>query len=71
VVELKGIVQKLQSSEASGGDSYDNRTEIRVELRTVEAYPTEAEEESADAKKGEPTMKDAIDEKLGYNKAKK
>jgi hypothetical protein len=40
VVELKGFVQKLQSSEASGGDSYDNRTEIRVELRQVEAYPT-------------------------------
>jgi hypothetical protein len=60
VVELKGFVQKLQSSEASGGDSYDNRTEIRVELRQVEAYPTEAEEEAADAK--EPSMKDAIDE---------
>lgn len=68
VVELKGFVQKLQSSEASGGDSYDNRTEIRVELRQVEAYPTEAEEEDADAK--EPSMKDAIDEKLGYAKKK-
>lgn len=67
VVELKGFVRKMQTSEASGGDSYDNRTEIRVELRQVEAYQTEAEEEAAE----EPDMKGAIDKGLGYAKDKK
>ncbi len=64
VVELTGIVQKLQSSQAVGGDSYDNRTEIRVELRQVEAYPSEAAEEAAEADEPGETMQGAISKGL-------
>jgi hypothetical protein len=72
VVELKGTVRALESRQSTDGDPYSNRNELRVELRVVEAYPTEAEEEEADdAEDKEPSMKDAIDEKLGYAKKKK
>lgn len=68
VVELKGTVRGLESRESVDNDPYANRNELRVELSVVEAYPSEAEEEAAD--KAEPTMKDAIDAKLGYTKKK-
>lgn len=71
VVELKGEVRGLESRQSTDGDPYSNRNELRVELRTVEAYPTEAEEEEAD--EGEENeddggMQGAIDKKLGYAK---
>ena len=66
-VELKGKVVGLESRQSSDGAAYNNKNEIRVELRVVEAYPGEdAEEDDADEK--EPDMKDAIDEGLGYKK---
>lgn len=68
VVELKGTVRGLESRESVDNDPYANRNELRIELSVVEAYPSEAEEEKADAK--EPDMKDAIDAKLGYGKKK-
>src|SRR5207248_1658873 len=71
VVELKGKVRGLESRQSTDNNPYDNRNELRVELRTVEAYASEDDEEEADdAAKPEPTMKDAIDEKLGYAKKK-
>lgn len=71
VVELKGTVRGLESRESVDNDPYSNRNELRVELSVVEAYPSEdAEEEADDAEKPEPSMKDAIDEKLGYAKKK-
>jgi hypothetical protein len=67
VVELKGKVRALESRQSTDNDPYANRNEMRVELRVVEAYPSEEEEEAEETKK-EPSMKDAIDEKLGYTK---
>lgn len=72
VVELKGKVRGLESRQSVDNDPYSNRNELRVELRVVEAYPSEdAEEEADDAETKEPDMKDAIDKGLGYEKAKK
>lgn len=65
-VTLKGKVRALESRQSTDSDPYSNRNEMRVELREVEAYPSEEAEEEADKK--EPSMKDAIDEKLGYTK---
>lgn len=71
VVELKGKVVGLESRQSSDPGSYNNKNEIRVELRVVEAYPNEdAEEEADDAETKEPSMKDEIDAKLGYAKKK-
>lgn len=60
-VTLKGKVVGLSSSQ--GNNSYDNRTELRLELRTVDAEPGEASEEEP-----EESMQDAIDKGLGYAK---
>jgi hypothetical protein len=69
VVELKGTVRGLESRESVDTDPYSNRNELRVELSTVEAYPSEDAEEEGDAAEGkEPDMKDAIDQALGYTK---
>jgi hypothetical protein len=71
VVELKGTVRGLESRQSADADPYMNRNELRVELRVVEAYPSEDDEEEADdAEQKEPSMKDAIDKGLGYGKAK-
>jgi hypothetical protein len=64
-VTLKGKVRGLESRQSTDNDPYNNRNELRVELRMVEAYGTEAEEEPEEA---EPTMKDMIDKGLGYKK---
>jgi hypothetical protein len=68
VVELKGKVRALESRQSTESDPYSNRNELRVELRVVEAYPSEEEEEAAEDK--EPDMKGAIDKGLGYGKKK-
>jgi hypothetical protein len=70
VVELKGTVRGLESRESWWRPVRQQERDPRRALGRSRPTPEE-EEESADAKKGEPTMKDAIDEKLGYNKAKK
>lgn len=71
VVELNGKVVGMESRKSEDGGPYSNKNEIQVELRVVEAYPSEdAEEEADDAETKEPSMKDAIDEKLGYAKKK-
>jgi hypothetical protein len=62
-VNLKGFVCGLESRQSSDPGSYNNKNEIRVELRMVEAYPTEGGDEPEEK---EPSMKDAIDEGLGY-----
>lgn len=70
VVELKGTVASLESRSSKSGDPYMNRSELRIEVTQVEAYPTEADEEAADTEKGPGDMKDAIDSGLGYSKKK-
>jgi len=67
VVELKGTVRGLESRQSTDNDPYSNRNELRVELRVVEAYVAEGEEEPEEK---EPDMKDAIDAGLGYGKGK-
>lgn len=70
-IELTGFVQGLESRQSTESDPWANRNEIRVELRTVEAYPGEdMAEDSAEGEKDDETMADAIDKGLGY-KAKK
>lgn len=66
-VTLKGKVVGLESRESTGNDPYNNRKELRVELRTVEAYPDDDAGDDEEEEK-EPDMKDAIDEGLGYSK---
>jgi hypothetical protein len=39
-VTLKGKVRGLESRQSTDNDPYNNRNELRVELRVVEAYPT-------------------------------
>jgi hypothetical protein len=68
VVELKGKVRALESRQSTDNDPYANRNEMRVELRVVDAYASEEEEEAAESEEKAPSMKDAIDEKLGYSK---
>jgi hypothetical protein len=65
-VTLKGTVRGLETRQSSDTDSWSNRTELRVELRTVEAYAGEEADDEEDEK--EPDMKDAIDKGLGYRK---
>ena len=65
VVELKGKVAGLESRQSADSDPYMNRNELRMELRVVEAYPSEDAEE---AEEKEPDMKEAIDKGLGYSK---
>lgn len=65
-VTLKGTVRGLESRQSSDPGSYNNKNEIRVELRVVEAYPGDETEDEPDEK--EPDMKDAIDKGLGYKK---
>ncbi len=62
-VTLKGKVCGLESRQSSDPGSYNNKNEIRVELREVEAYGIEGEPEEK-----EPDMKEAIDKGLGYSK---
>jgi hypothetical protein len=66
-VTLKGKVRGLESRQSTDNDPYNNRNELRVELRVVDAYQAEggADDEEEEA---EPTMKDAIDKGLGYKK---
>jgi len=64
-VELKGTVRALESRQSSDSDPYSNRNELRIELREVEAYPSEDVEEKEEK---EPDMKGAIDKGLGYKK---
>lgn len=66
-VTLKGKVRGLESRQSADSDPYSNRNELRVELRVVEAYPSDAEEEAEEGDEQE-TMKDAIDKGLGYKK---
>lgn len=66
-VTLKGTVRGLESRQSTDNDPYQNRNELRVELRTVEAYPDDGADDEADDEK-EPDMKDAIDKGLGYSK---
>lgn len=65
-VTLKGFVRGLESRQSSDPGSYNNKNEIRVELRVVEAYPAEDGEEEAE--EPEEDMKSAIDKGLGYSK---
>lgn len=65
VVELKGKVVGMESRQSTDPNSYNNKNEIRVELRVVEAYAGEDEEEPEEK---EPDMKGAIDKALGYAK---
>jgi len=68
-VELKGFVQSLESRQSTDSDPYMNRTEIRVELREVEAYAGDDMEQDAEEQDGEPDdMSGAIDKALGYAK---
>ena len=74
-VELQGIVRGLESRQSVDSDPWANRNELRVELRTVEAYAGEDDEE--DAAEGEADdesesegMRSAIDKALGYGKKK-
>jgi hypothetical protein len=41
-VTLKGTVRGLESRQSTDNDPYNNRNELRVELRVVEAYPATA-----------------------------
>ena len=64
-VELKGKVVGLESRQSSEPTPWGNRDELRMELRLVEAYGTEGDDEPEEK---EPDMKDAIDKGLGYKK---
>lgn len=65
-VTLTGTVRGLRSSQ----DQYkpEGSNELTVEIRQVEAYPTEKDEEAAEEETPEETMGDAIDKGLGYAK---
>jgi hypothetical protein len=63
VVELKGTVRGLESRQSSDNDPWANRNELRMELRVVEAYAAEGDD---DEEEKEPSMKDEIDKALGY-----
>lgn len=68
-VVLRGKVAGLESRQSNNtNDSWMNRNELRVELRVVEADPADAAEEEEE--EPEKSMKDAIDEGLGYSKKK-
>lgn len=67
-VELKGKVVGMESRQSSDGSPYNNKNEIRVELRVVEAYQAEGGEDDEDEEEAAPNMKDAIDKALGYSK---
>lgn len=62
-ITLRGKIVGLSSSQ--GNNSYDNRTELRIELREVEAEPDDGE---AEPDEPEESMQDAIDKGLGYKK---
>lgn len=77
-VTLKGKVSALSSDKGSKQERHN----LTVELREVEAYPDDAAEGADDAAEGEGqdgggngekkkknTMKDEIDQGLGYQKA--
>lgn len=64
-VELKGKVVGLESRQSTDSGPWANRDEMRVELRVVEAYAAEGDDEPEEK---EPDMKDAIDKGLGYTK---
>lgn len=75
-VTLKGKVSALSSDKGSKSERHN----LTVELREVEAYPDDAAEGADDAAEGEGsgnggakkkkgTMKDEIDQGLGYQKA--
>ncbi len=68
-VTLKGKVVGLESRQSTEDMPWANRQELRVELRVVEAYPAEGGDDDEEEEK-EPSMKDAIDEGLGYSKKK-
>lgn len=71
-VTLKGKVISLSSDKGSKKERHN----LTVELREVEAYPDDAAEGADDASEGEgetngkkkPSMKDEIDQGLGYGK---
>lgn len=64
-VELKGKVVGLESRQSAEPSPWSNKDEMRMELRVVEAYPAEGDDEPEEK---EPDMKDAIDKGLGYSK---
>ncbi len=66
-VELQGTVVGLESRQSTDSGPWANRDEMRVELRVVEAYGTEGDDDDEPEEK-EPDMKDAIDKGLGYSK---
>lgn len=65
-VELKGLVQALESRQSTEQDPWMNRNELRVELRMVEAYPVEEGEDEEE--EPDETMEQAISKGLGYAK---
>lgn len=64
-VTLTGKVRGLESRQSADNDPWSNRDELRMELRMVDA---EAGEDADDEEEKEPSMKDAIDQALGYDK---
>jgi len=63
VVTLKGKIVGLTAEDREQG----GRHELQIELREVEAYPAEGDEEPEEK---EPDMKAVIDAALGYSKKK-
>lgn len=62
-VTLTGTVRGLESRQTDSPNG--NRCEFQLELRTVDAEPVDGAD---DGEEQEPTMLDAINEKLGYKK---
>jgi hypothetical protein len=65
--DAQGQGARPRVAPVADNDPYSNRNELRLELRTVEAYPDEAPTTKPEEAE-EPTMKDAIDKGLGYSK---
>jgi len=65
-VTLTGKVRGLESRKSADSDPWSNRDELRMELRMVDAEAGADADDEDDAP--EPTMKDAIDNGLGYTK---